>query len=147
MVDWVLWFAIAGILVAVEIFTGTFYLLILATACAFGGLAAISGLNVAFQLIVAGVMGFVATFLLKKSRFNPQRKLAPEYDPNVNLDIGKTLTVNEWQLVEGGANKARVSYRGTMWDVELGHGGQAKSGLFVIQEIRFNRLIVNNVSE
>ena len=119
----------------------------LAIGCAFGGLLALFGLNMAFQLIGAGIVGLMAPLLLKKSRFNPRHQYDPQHDPNVNLDIGKTLTVSEWHSVAGGPNQARVSYRGSMWDVELGSGGQAKSGIFVIQEVRSNRLIVNNVSE
>ncbi len=147
MLDWGLWFAIAGTLVAIEIFTGTFYLLMLAVGCAVGGVCALLGLTIPFQLILASIVGFLATLLLKKTRFNPQNKYAPEHDPNINLDIGKTLTVNEWKSVPNGPNQARVSYRGTMWDVELGNGEQPQSGLFVIREIRSNRLIVGNITE
>lgn len=147
MADWVYWFAAAGVLVAVEIFTGTFYLLMLALGLAAGGLVALTELSIAFQFIAGGIVGAIATLLLNKSRFGARNKHHPAHDPNVNLDIGKTLTINEWQSVPDAPSQARVSYRGAMWDVELGSGGQARSGTFVIREIRANRLIVENVAQ
>ncbi|WAW10521.1 NfeD family protein [Oxalobacter vibrioformis] len=147
MADWAYWFAAAGALVAVEIFTGTFYLLMLALGFAAGGLIALTGLGLAFQLIAGGIVGACATLLLNKSRFGAKNRHHPAHDSNVNLDIGKTLTVNEWQSVPGAPDQARVSYRGAMWDVELKTGEQAKAGTFVIREIRANRLIVENAAE
>lgn len=147
MADWAYWFAAAGVLVAVEIFTGTFYLLMLALGLAAGGLVALTGLGMAFQFIVAGIIGAIATLLMNKSRFGAKNRRHPAHDPNVNLDIGKTLAVNEWQSVPGGPTQARVSYRGAMWDVELGSGAQARAGMFVIREVRANRLIVENVAD
>jgi hypothetical protein len=40
--------------------------------------------------------------------------------------------------------KARVMYRGAMWDVELEAGAAAQPGSFIIREVRGNRLIVAN---
>lgn len=147
MAEWVYWFVAAGVLVAVEIFTGTFYLLMLALGMGAGGLVALAGPGVAFQFIAAGIVGASATLLLNKSRFGAKNRRHPSLDPNVNLDIGKTLTVTEWQSVTDAPSQARVSYRGAMWDVELGSGGQPKAGRFVIREVRANRLIVENAAD
>lgn len=147
MVDWGLWFAAAGILVAVEIFTGTFYLLMLALGCIAGGIAAVLGLGMPFQFSLSALVGLIATLLLTKSRFNPKRFHQPQQDPNMNMDIGNTVVINEWQTLSEGISRARISYRGAMWDVELSKEAQAKSGTFVIQEIRSNRLIVKNMAE
>lgn len=147
MADWALWFVVAGILVVVEIFIGTFYLLMLALGCVTGCIVALAGPGIPFQFVAAGIVGFIATLLLKRSRFTSKNRHNPAHDPNVNLDIGKTLTVDEWQSVLGAPSWARVSYRGTMWDVELGRGAEPRSGTFVIREVRANRLIVENASE
>lgn len=147
MADWAWWLVMAGVLVTVEIFTGTFYLLMLALGLVAGGMVALAGLGTASQFIAASAVGSLATLLLRKSRFGAKNRRNPAHDPNVNLDIGKTLVVDAWQPVPGGVNRSRVSYRGAMWDVELENGEEAKPGLFVIQEIRGNRLIVRNVSE
>lgn len=147
MADWVIWFAIAGVLVAVEIFTGTFYLLMFSLGLAAGGIAALAGMETSFQFFAAGIVGAIGIVILKKSRFGAKNRVNAAHDPNVNLDIGRTLTVKEWTSVPGGPNQARVSYRGSMWDVELASHEEAKSGLFVIREIRANRLIVEHASD
>lgn len=139
MNDWVLWLVMAGILVAFEMFTGTFYLLMIAVGLAFGALAALSGLSVPMQIIVAAVVGLVATGVLHRSRFGRPAKHDASRDHNVNIDIGQRLTVDEWQ---GG--RARVMYRGALWDVELGQGAIPEAGSFKIVEVQGSRLIVAN---
>ena len=62
--DWsdsTLWWVAAGVLVAVEISSGTFYLLMLALGCAAGALAAHVGLGGAAQLTTAALVGGGAT--------------------------------------------------------------------------------------
>ncbi|MCC6071038.1 NfeD family protein [Massilia sp. GCM10020059] len=139
MNDWVLWLIMAGVLVVLEMFTGTFYLLMIAIGLGFGALAALFGMSVPAQTIVAAVVGVIATGVLHRSRFGHPAKQNPARDHNVNIDIGQRLTVAEWQ---GG--KARVMYRGALWDVELGQGAIAEAGSFKIVEVQGNRLIVAN---
>ncbi|MGZ8289204.1 MAG: NfeD family protein [Telluria sp.] len=139
MDDWVLWLGIAGVLVVFEMFTGTFYVLMIAIGMAFGALAALFGMTVPVQTLVAAAVGLVATGLLHRSRFGKPARGNAARDPNMNIDIGQRVTVGEWQ-----AGKARVMYRGALWDVELGQGAIAESGSFKIVEIQGNRLIVAN---
>jgi membrane protein implicated in regulation of membrane protease activity len=139
MNDWVLWLIMAGVLVVLEMFTGTFYLLMIAVGLGFGALAALLGMSVPAQTIVAAVVGVIATGVLHRSRFGHPAKQNPSRDHNVNLDIGQQLTVAEWQ---GG--RARVMYRGALWDVELGQGAIAEAGSFKIVEVQGSRLIVAN---
>jgi membrane protein implicated in regulation of membrane protease activity len=140
MADWMSWFAAAGVVVILELFTGTFYLLMIAIGLAFGGAAAWLGMAAPVQTIVAAVVGVVATGLLHRSRFG---RKAPDAeaarDPNVNIDIGQRIMVDAWS---GG--KARVMYRGAPWDVELGPGAVAEAGSFTIVEVQGSRLIVAN---
>ena len=137
-----MWFSMAGLLLVIEIFSGSIYLLMIAFGMAAGGVVAYMGLPVSLQLLVAGVVGFSGTIALRMSRYT--RKKDPAHDPNINLDIGNTLLVNEWESFPNGSRVARVAYRGSMWDVELESGAQASPGLFVIREVRANRLIVHN---
>ncbi len=139
MADWMMWLAIAGVLVMVELFTGTFYILMIAIGVASGALAALAGLAVALQIIVAAVVGVVATSLLHRSRFGAPSRKNPARDPNMNIDIGQRVVVNSWQ---GG--RARVMYRGAPWDVELGPGATADAGNYTIVEVHGSRLIVHN---
>lgn len=139
MNDWMMWLVMAGVLVIFELFTGTFYVLMIAVGMAFGALAALFGLSVPAQLTAAAVVGVIATGLLHRSRFGRPAKTNTARDPNVNIDIGQQLAVAEWQ---GG--KARVMYRGALWDVELGPGATAEAGNFKIVEVQGSRLIVAN---
>lgn len=143
MADWMVWFVMAGVLVICEIFTGTFYLLMIAVGLAAGGIAALLGAGNPLQLGVAAVVGIAATYALRRSKLGRRHVTDAARDPNVNLDIGQVLEIDHWSQ-KGGAEVARVSYRGALWDAELAHGAIARSGMFVIREIRGSRLIVSN---
>jgi membrane protein implicated in regulation of membrane protease activity len=139
MADWMNWLAAAGVLVVLELFTGTFYLLMIAIGLGFGALAALAGMSVPVQTIAAAAVGVVATGLLHRSRFGRPARGNPARDPNVNIDIGQVLRVDEWR-----DGRARVKYRGALWDVELGQGAHAEAGDFKIVEMHGSRLIVTN---
>jgi membrane protein implicated in regulation of membrane protease activity len=137
MADWIYWLVAAGVLVVFELFTGTFYLLMIAIGVGFGALASLMGLSLPAQTIAAAVVGLVATGLLHRSRFGRPARGDPARDRNVNIDIGQHLTVEAWR-----DGKARVMYRGALWDVELAQGAHAQSGVFKIVEVQGSRLIV-----
>jgi membrane protein implicated in regulation of membrane protease activity len=137
MADWINWLVAAGVLVVFELFSGTFYLLMIAIGLGFGALAALLGMSGAVQTVVAALVGVVATGLLHRSRFGRPLRGNPARDPNVNLDIGQHLRVDEWH-----AGQARVMYRGALWDVELGQGAHPQAGVFKIVEVQGSRLIV-----
>jgi membrane protein implicated in regulation of membrane protease activity len=139
MSDWMNWLVGAGVLVIAELFTGTFYLLMIAIGLAFGGIASLLGLSGPIQTLVAAVVGLVATSILHRSRFGRPAKGDASRDHNVNLDIGERISVPGWK---GG--RARVMYRGALWDVELGPGALAEAGEFRIVEVQGSRLIVAN---
>ena len=69
MADWMIWLALAGALLILELFSGTFYLLMIAVGLLAGALTALSNVTVELQLIVAAVVGILATGLLRRSRF------------------------------------------------------------------------------
>jgi membrane protein implicated in regulation of membrane protease activity len=141
MTSWMLWLALAGALTILELFSGTFYLLMIALGMLAGALAAFAGAAEAAQILAAAVVGVAATALLRRKR--PRRKDAA-HDPNINLDIGQTLDVPQWQASHG---SARVMYRGALWDVDLAPGSVARPGRFIIREVRGSRLIVSNQPE
>lgn len=145
MTDWMVWFGLAGALVIMEMFSGTFYLLMVGIGFAAGGFAAMAGGGGSVQLAGAAVVGVIATYALRRSKWGRTSKSDAGRDPNVNLDIGQTLHVDAWSDGEGALRTARVTYRGAMWDIELEHGGSACPGPYVIREVRGNRLIVANI--
>jgi membrane protein implicated in regulation of membrane protease activity len=139
MADWMGWLAAAGVLIVLELFTGTFYLLMMAVGLAFGAVAAWLGASIPVQAIVAAVIGIVGTGLLHRSRLGRPPRVDAARDQNVNMDIGQRLAVDNWQQ-----GHARVMYRGALWDVELGPGAQAQAGDYRIVEVQGSRLIVAN---
>jgi membrane protein implicated in regulation of membrane protease activity len=143
MADWIVWLALAGVLVGLEIFTGTFYLLMVAVGFAAGGITALLGGEKASQFLVAAVFGVVATILLRKIRDGKSAQRTSS-DPNVNLDIGQTLSINEWHDMGGGNRTSRAMYRGSMWDIDLMQGSAPEPGIFLIREVRGSRLVVSN---
>jgi membrane protein implicated in regulation of membrane protease activity len=143
MTDWVAWFVAAGILVIFEVFTGTFYLLMIAVGVAAGGVAAFAGAGEFTQYVVAAVVGVVVTYALRHSRIGKFQNNDSASDPNVNMDVGQTLVVKEWKK-EGSKCSARAMYRGALWDIDLAHGATAEPGEFVIREVHGSRLIVAN---
>ncbi|MFP5393335.1 MAG: NfeD family protein [Gammaproteobacteria bacterium] len=141
MDDWMMWMAACAALVIVELFTGTFYILMIAIGLAAGALAAFGQMKGPAQILIAAVVGVVATGLLHRSRFGAPSRRNAATDPNVNLDIGQRVDVGVW--AEG---KARVMYRGAPWDVELAPGATAQAGSYRIVEVLGSRLIVTNVT-
>lgn len=144
MSDWMIWFVLAAVLVILEMATGTFYLLMIGIGLAAGGLAALGGASAEWQILVAAIVGAAVIFALRKSRFGKMLKIDTASDPNINLDVGQTVTVEEWTTIHDDATRARAMYRGALWDIELAKGSIAQPGSFIIREVRGNRLIVAN---
>jgi membrane protein implicated in regulation of membrane protease activity len=137
MADWMMWAIGAGVLVGLELFSGTFYLLMIAIGFGAGALTALARVDMPGQLLVAALVAAVGTLLLRRSRFGKTVRMRAEANPDVNLDIGQSVNVPAWQ-----DGTARVMYRGAMWDVELAPGEAAAPGVFRIREVRGSRLIV-----
>lgn len=141
MSNWVIWLIAAGVLVIIEISTGTFYLLMIALGLTAGAAAAWLDFDLPVQLVIAALVGVVATLALHYSRFGAKKRVDPARDANVNIDIGRLVTVTEWRN-DHGAPTARVMYRGALWDVELAAGEKAHSGVFRICALHGSRLVV-----
>jgi len=137
MSDWSYWLIGAGILVVAELFIGTFYLLMIGLGLLAGALAAWLGADGALQTLSAALVGIGATVLLRRSRYARPGRGKAANDPSVNLDIGGRVTVTQWH-----ERRARVMYRGALWDVELRAGSEPEAGDYRIVEVDGNRLIV-----
>jgi membrane protein implicated in regulation of membrane protease activity len=136
-----LWWLLAGGAVAVELLTGTFYLLMVAIGLAAGALAASFGFSVPGQLVVAGVIGAgaVAGWHFWRGRNPPAAPAAGNRD--VNLDVGETVHIDAW-LPDG---TARVKYRGAQWAVSSITGQPEGTGAHLVREVVGNRLIVEKI--
>src|SRR3954466_2265868 len=96
MAESTVWWLLAGAAVAVELMTGTFYLLMLAIGLAAGAIAAHAGAGIAIQLVVAAVIGGGAVAAWHLLR-DPGESDAPAgANRDVNLDVGETVNVEMW---------------------------------------------------
>jgi membrane protein implicated in regulation of membrane protease activity len=136
-----IWWLLTGIAVAVELLTGTFYLLMLAVGLAAGALAAHTGAGLSVQLITAAVIGggAVGGWHLKRSRLPPG--LAASANRDVNLDIGETLHIEAWNP----DGTASVKYRGANWTVVPAEGAPQTRGAYRVSEVIGNRLVVEKI--
>jgi membrane protein implicated in regulation of membrane protease activity len=132
------WWIVTGVLVAVELATGSFYLLMLALGSAAAALAAHLGLGLNSQLLWAALVGAGAvTAWHVKRRREPAGPAAAE-NRDVNLDIGETVHVGDWDADGAGF----VQYRGSRWSVRYIGAGLPRPGAHVIRRVEANRLLV-----
>lgn len=140
--DWsdpVWWWIGCGILVATELATGTFYLLMLALGMAAAAIGAHLGLGFTAQLLLAALVGggAVAAWHIRRSR----QPAAPPASANrdVNLDIGERVRVDRWNA----DGTAQVHYRGANWSVRWQGSGVPLPGEHVIRAVDGNRLLLD----
>lgn len=133
------WWIAAGLAVAAELVSGTFYLLMLALGLAAAALAAHAGLGLAVQLLVAAVVGggAVAAWHVRRQR---HPGVAPAHsNPDVNLDIGQRVQVSAWEA----DGTARVHYRGSAWTARYAGAGTPSAGAHVVRAVEGNVLLVD----
>ena len=129
------WWIAAGLLVAGELATSTFYVLMLAIGCVFGALAGYAQISFLAQVAVAAMVGDAAVIVWDRKR-RRDAGLAPAANPAINLDIGEQVQVDGWNA----DGTARVPYRGSAWNVRYIGDGAAAPGPHVIAEVRHNEL-------
>ncbi len=135
------WWIAAALLVALELGSGTFYLLMLAVGAAAGALAAHLGLAPAWQWVAAAVVGTALAGMLYRLRRRRPRP-DPQSNPDLNLDIGSELEVARWD----GPRSTRVRWRGTEWQARLGRG-RAIPGRFRIAAVESSTLVLDAVDD
>lgn len=138
------WWVSAGVLIVFELFTGTFYLLMVALGFLAGGVAHVLGAQPHVlgaqphvQFVVAALVALIAVVTLRRSRFGNWKRRDASRDAGVNLDIGATVEVDEWR-----DGRARAMYRGAQWDVELAPGEAEGARWYRITALDGNRLVV-----
>ncbi|TSE18185.1 hypothetical protein Talka_02320 [Tepidimonas alkaliphilus] len=141
MDDATLWWVLAGLLVAAELATGTFFLLMLALAAAAGALAAHAGAAFSTQLVTAGLCALLTVGGWAWARLR-RRAASPQTNPDVVLDVGQTVQVSAWQP----DGTAQVHYRGAQWlAVPSSAHGERHPGPHRIRAIQGNRLVIEPV--
>jgi membrane protein implicated in regulation of membrane protease activity len=134
------WWVVAGLAVAAELATGTFYLLMIALGLAAAAIAAYLGFSTPMQIVAAAAIGGGATLawhLYRRSTKTTDR--AAHENRDVNLDIGERVHVDAW----AGDRTARVQYRGSSWGARLAAGAAAKPGDHVVSAVEGNWLVLS----
>ncbi len=132
------WWIAAGALVAVELATGTFYMLMMAIGAAAAAIAAWMGLSFTVQLVAAAALGGGAVAAWHTVRLRQPPALPAAQDRNVNLDIGQTVQVDAWTP----QRSARISYRGSAWSARYIGAGLPSPGTHVIRAIEGSELLL-----
>ena len=143
--DWnasTLWWLAAGALVAAELATGTFYLLMVALGVAAGALAAHAGWSDTAQWVAASLVGAGATVAWHVLRARAPQSAPAASNRDVNLDIGQTVQVAAWQA----DGTARVAYRGAQWQVRLAADQPATTGAHTIIAVHGTELLLAPVA-
>lgn len=141
MADSTMWWLLTGALVALELLSGTFYLLMLALGAAAAAIAAHLGVPLVAQITVASVAGLVSVALwyqIKKRRPGDPSARAQR---SVNLDVGEVIQVDAW-LPDG---SAQVKYRGALWRVIQRPGNAPVPGTYRVAELVGSSLLVDKV--
>ena len=142
MAESTIWWLLAGAAVAVELVTGTFYLLMLAAGMVAAALAAHAGVPLVAQLIVAAVVGGGAVLAWRWKLGKRPKTAHANANRDVQMDIGQTVQVLRWDA----GRTAVVNYRGAQWSVMLaGNEPVPEPGLFQIKELNGNQLVVKKL--
>ena len=136
------WWLVAIGLGIAEMFTGSFYLLVLAAGGAGAGIFAALGFGMVAQLLCAAVISAAGAALVRGLRPLRNEPMPSQRNPDVNLDIGQSVQVEQWDA----SGRARVPHRGALWDAELMPGEPAVPGRHVIREIQGSRLRLSRAS-
>lgn len=145
MADSTFWWLGAGVLVAAELMSGSFYLLMLALGLAAGALAAHIGLSATVQVIVAALVGTATVLgwhLLRRRHASSTPGV--QANPDVNPDIGQIVHIEAWD--DDGT--ARIKYRGARWTASPpDFKNTGLPGYHRIVEVRGSQLLVEKIDE
>ncbi len=137
-----IWWVIAGAAVALEMLSGTFYLLMLAIGMAAAAVSAHLGADTTTQIWVAAVVGGGAVSGWHLRQVRKPAEPPAQANVNVNLDIGEIVQINHWKA-DGTAD---VHYRGARWTAIHRPGVTPSTGPHSVAELVGNRLLVDKTN-
>ncbi len=141
MAESTIWWVLTGVVVAVELMTGTFYLLMLSMGMVAGAIAAHLGATTATQLVVAAVVGGGFVVAWRRYKQTQPHPLPAGANRDAILDVGESVHVDSW----GPDGTGSVKYRGAQWNVALVAGATPVPGLHRIVEVVGSRLVVEKL--
>ena len=135
MADYWIWWIAAALLVALELVSGTFYLLAVGIAFALGGVAAWLGASLPVQLAIGAVLSVVG--VVAAHQWRVKRGTPP---PQPSLDRGHSVRVEHWNP----DGTARVAYRGSQWNAELADAHTTRATTMYIVATRGSTLVLSD---
>lgn len=141
MTDATLWWILVGGTVAVEMLTGTFYLLMLALGMVAGALAAHLGFSQSMQLVAAAIVGGGAVAIWYKIRRKRPEGPAAGANRDINLDVGEAVHVDSWNP----DGTASIKYRGANWTAVPTPGTVPGTGAHRVREVVGSRLVLEKI--
>lgn len=131
------WLGLAVLLLIIEMYSGTLYLLAIAGGFALAGIASVLGAGWMAQMTVAALVCTVAVVGIYRWRGSQP---ASAVDSNLSSEMGQPVHIVHWQ----DAHHARVSYRGAEWDARLADGvaPEPERAVWHIRALQGNRLII-----
>ncbi|MBK6387685.1 MAG: NfeD family protein [Rhodoferax sp.] len=136
-----LWWLLAGAAIALELLTGTFYLLMLALGMAGAAVAAHLGAGTVVQLLIAAGVGGGAVAVWHQLRKKRPSDPSARAQRSVNLDVGETVQIEAWNP----DGTAAVKYRGANWTAIHRTGVSPSAGAHRVSELVGNRLLVDKL--
>ena len=143
MAESTIWWLLAGAAVAIELATGTFYLLMIGIGMVAAAIAAHLGLPLTGQIVTAAFVGGGGVALWHwQSGKRPQAAPA-NANPDVHIDIGEAVQVDQWNA----DGTASVKYRGANWTAIQATPAPSPqpTGQFRIKELLGNRLVIEKL--
>jgi membrane protein implicated in regulation of membrane protease activity len=137
-----IWWLLAGGLVAAELATGTFYLLMLAIGASAAALTAHMQATLTMQIVVGSALGGLAVVLWRLYQ-NQLAKSHPQEHASQHLDIGEKVQVAAWN----DQGVAQVQHRGAAWRAICGEGQTQEIGTYQIADIQGNTLVLSRLSQ
>lgn len=134
-----IWWVLTGVLVALELATGTFYLLMLGLGAAAAALSAMAGQELSTQLIVAAAVGGLGAVLL--GQWRKRQVPTPQDAQGQHLDLGSTVMVEAWDA----QGLTQVKHRGALWSAMLAPGQSPVTGAYRIQGVAGSRLVLEKI--
>ncbi|MEN9982333.1 MAG: hypothetical protein RJB10_77 [Pseudomonadota bacterium] len=141
MADSSIWWVLTGIVVALELMTGTFYLLMFAVGLAAAAVASHLGMSLSMQFVIASVVGGGAVIAWHFLRGKKMVGKHAEFNSDVNMDIGQSVYIESWQA----DRTANIKYRGSSWTAQLQAGSASDAGSYCIEQIVGSRLVVKKL--
>lgn len=143
MAESTIWWLLAGTAVAIELATGTFYLLMIGIGMVAAAIAAHLGLPLTGQIVTTAFVGGGAVALWHWLRRKQPQAAPANANPDVHIDIGEAVQVDRWNA----DGTASVKYRGANWTAVLSTAAPATqiTGQYCIKELLGNRLVIEKL--